>query len=108
MSSVDRNVVDFETNWPHLMEPGYYTREIGYGHCVCGVDVLSNLGKALVLAGALATAAQAALQAGIDLGMELVAKTMQEDAMRTALKGQQSIIAPSRQLILPGSEGWKP
>lgn len=93
-------LVDFEDIWPVLINPGYLLDG--------NEDTLHNLGVNLVLAGALATAAQAALQAGIDLGMELVAKTMQEDAMRTALKGQQSIIAPSRQLILPGSEGWNP
>lgn len=105
-------LIDFEQNWPRLMEPGYRIGElpkddpaydVGY---TTELDTLHNLGCCLVIAGALATAALGALQAGIDLGMELVAKTMQEDAMRAALKGQQSIIAPSRQLILPGSEGW--
>lgn len=106
MSSVR---VDFEERWPRVMEPGYRVNAL----CVNGqydteLDTISNLGKALVIAGALATAALGALQAGIDLGVELVAKEMQEDAMRSAMHKPQSIIAPSRQLILPGSEGWKP
>lgn len=91
------------------MEPGYRLYRVeGTPGFVDGPDELSNLGKALALVGALATAGLAGLQAGIDMGMELVAEQMRQDAMRQAIKGQQSIIAPSRQLILPGSEGWKP
>lgn len=73
------------------------------------IDTLHCLGVNMFLVGALATATQAALQAGIDMGMELVAEQMRQDAMRQAMgargKTQQSIIAPSRQLILPGILG---
>ena len=100
-------LIDFEQNWPRLITGGYGVDD-NLPYPGFYVDTLHNLGCCLVIAGALELAARGALQAGIDLGMELVAKTMQEDAMRAALKGQQSIIAPSRQLILPGSEGWKP
>jgi len=102
-------VVDFDKHWPRLMEPGYRVLplppddkyyDIGYRE---ELDTLHNLGCCLVIAGALAFAADAALRAGIDLGIALVAKEMQDDAMRQALKGKtESILVPSRQLILPG------
>jgi hypothetical protein len=90
-----------EDYWPRLMEPGYGVDDNapypGYY-----VDTLSNLGKALALVGALATAGLAGVQAGIDMGMELVAEQMRQDAMRQSMKGRQSLLVPSRQLTLPG------
>jgi len=105
-ASVDRNVVDFDKHWPRLVECGYGVDD-NAPYPGFYVDTLHNLGCCLVIAGALAFAADAALRAGIDLGIALVAKEMQDDAMRQAPKGKtESILAPSRQLILPGSEGW--
>jgi hypothetical protein len=92
-----------ESDWPKLMQCGFW---VGHakpdGSCTSGVDTLSNLGKALALVGALATAGLAGVQAGIDMGMELVAEQMRQDAMRQSMKGQPNILVPSRQLILPG------
>lgn len=104
MSSASEYEEWFKT-WPELCYGLYrIDRETNKAY----LDSLHTLGINLFLAGALELAARGALQAGIDLGMELVAKTMQEDAMRAALKAKQDILVPSRQLILPGSEGWKP
>jgi hypothetical protein len=86
-----------ERDWPRLMVPGY-RYEAGQMY----LDGCSNVGKALALVGALATAGLAGVQAGIDLGMDLVAEQMRQDAMRQSMKGQSNILVPSRQMILPG------
>jgi hypothetical protein len=93
-----------EFEWPRLLETGWRIGpyDAHLSQCDPVLDGLSNLGRALALVGALATAALASLQAGIDMGMELVAEQMRQDAMRQAVKGKSNILVPSRQLILPG------
>lgn len=103
--------VDFENNWPVITREMYRLPEDPES-LEMEVDTLHCLGVNLVIIGALATAADAALKAGIDIGIALVMRQMQEreaagSGVAQAAKGKaESILVPSRQLILPGSKDW--